>query len=143
MALLRRRGLRIALDVALLVGFLAEFVTREGPDYAVHSWIGIVLLPIVGVHLASNWRWVTSVLSRRQAHPEWPLARFNAVFSVITAICIVTGFPIWLEWSSSDVWTVSHTVTGFVTVVLALSHLWRNRKRLGALLRRRSTPAIV
>ena len=48
MRVLRHRGVRIILDISLLVGFGAEFVTREGPDYDVHSWIGVVLLPIIG-----------------------------------------------------------------------------------------------
>lgn len=137
-ALLRNRIIRIVVDVALLVGFLAEFLTREGPDYDLHSWIGIVLIPLVGFHLASNWRWITSTVRRRTSHPEWPLARFNAVFAILSAICIVTGFPLWFEWTELGALSTTHTVTGFLSVVLALSHLWRNRSRLAALLRRRA-----
>ena len=134
--MLRNRATRAVLDTGLLVGFLAEFITREGPDYTVHSWIGIVLIPLISVHLASNWRWVTSAVRRRTAHPEWPLARFNAVFSVVTAICIVSGFPPWLGWTEGGLWSGLHNLTGFVSIVLALSHLWRNRQRVSALLRR-------
>lgn len=138
MKLLRLRVLRIVLDVVLLIGFIAEFVTREGPDYAVHSWIGIVLMPIIAIHLASNWRWVASAVRRRSDHPEWSLARFNAIFAIVAAVCILTGFPIWLEWSTNGAWSTVHAITGFISIILALSHLWQNRKRLGALLRRRS-----
>ena len=141
MSLLRHRATRIVLDTGLLVGFAAEFVTREGPDYDVHSWIGVVLIPVIAIHLAGNWRWVTSAYRRRRAHPEWPLARFNAVLSVTTAVCILTGFPIWLDWSEAGAWSTVHTVTGFLSIVLALSHLWRNRKRLLALLPRTATAA--
>lgn len=138
MGLLNKRAIRILLDVSLLVGFFAEFVTREGPDYGLHSWIGIVLVPVIAVHLISNWRWVTSTVRRRRSHPEWKLARFNAVFSTVTAICIVTGFPLWLEWSDSAFWSTVHNVTGFLAIVLALSHLWRNRQRVSRLLRQRT-----
>lgn len=141
MNLLRKRVFRIVLDVGLLVGFLAEFLTREGPDYDLHSWIGIVLIPAVSVHLVANWRWVTSTARRRSAHPEWPLARFNAVFSSITTICIASGFPLWLEWSDSGFWAVLHNVTGLLSIVLALSHLWRNRHRLSVLIRRQTAAA--
>ncbi len=141
MSLLRKRVIRIVVDVGLLVGFGAEFITREGPDYDLHSWIGIVLIPMVAVHLASNWRWVVSAVRRRSAHPEWPLARFNAVFSVMTTICIVSGFPLWFEWIEGGLLSTVHTVTGFVAIILALSHLWRNRGRLNSLLRRTS-PAV-
>ncbi len=135
MAILRRRATRIALDTGLLVGFIAEFATREGPDYSLHSWIGIVLIPVIGVHLAGNWRWIVSAYRRRQDHPEWRLARFNAVFLAVTTVCILSGFPLWLEWSDSGAWTTLHTLTGFVAILLALSHLWRNRSRLMALIR--------
>lgn len=138
MNLLLRRPVRIVLDISLLIGFGAEFVTREGPDYDVHSWIGVVLMPIVAVHLASNWRWITATVRRRAQHPEWPLARFNAVFAVVTAVCIATGFPPWLDESASGLWSGTHNITGFLSIVLALSHLWRNRSRVGTLIGRRS-----
>ncbi len=141
--MLRRRAVRVVLDVSPLAGFLAEFLTREGPDYSLHSWIGVVLVPIIAVHLASNWRWVMSTYRRRTTHPDWPLARFNAVFTAVTVVCILTGFPPWLAWSDSTMWTVSHNVAGLLSIVLAISHLWRNRQRLVVLLRRRSTAPAV
>lgn len=136
--MLHRRATRIVLDAGLLVGFVAEFATREGPDYDLHSWIGIVLIPLVAVHLAASWRWIVSAARRRSAHPEWSLARFNAVFSVVTTICIVSGFPLWLEWSDSGLVATVHNLTGLLAIVLALSHLWRNRDRLSLLIRRRA-----
>ncbi len=138
MRLLRQRAVRVGLDVGLLVGFVAEFLTREGPNYSLHSWIGVTLVPVISIHLASNWRWVTSTYRRRRAHPEWRLARFNAAFSAITMVCILSGLPIWLEWSDSGAWTVAHNITGLFSIVLALSHLWRNRHRLVALVDRRA-----
>lgn len=138
MSPVRRRATRIVLDAGLLVGFIAEFVTREGPDFSLHSWIGVALVPVICLHLASNWRWVVSAARRRSAHPEWQLARFNAAFFAVTTVCILSGFPIWLEWSESGVWSALHNVTGFVSIVLAVSHLWRNRQRLGALVRRQA-----
>lgn len=133
---MNRRMIKIVLDVALLVGFVAEFLTREGPDYDVHSWIGIVVIPIIAVHLSTNWKWVRSAAARRAGHPEWSLARLNAVFGALTTICIATGFPIWLEWSSSEVWEGVHTLTGFAALLLMLAHLWMNRRRFMGLLRR-------
>lgn len=138
MSLLRRRAIRIALDTGLLVGFVAEFATREGPDYDLHSWIGVALLPLIGLHLTSSWRWVTSTFRRRKAHPNWQLARFNAVFATVTAVCILSGFPIWLEWFDSSAWSAVHNTTGFVSIVLALWHLWLNRQRFVAVVRRRA-----
>lgn len=135
MSLLRRRSLRIAFDAGLLIGFVAEFVTREGPDYGLHAWIGVGLLPVVCAHLASNWRWVVSVYRRRRTHPDWLLARLNTAFLAVTSVCIASGFPIWLEWSDSGAWSALHNITGFLSILLALSHIWLNRYRLVALLR--------
>lgn len=125
----RRKSVKIALDVVLLVGFLAEFITREGPDYDLHSWIGVVLMPIIAIHLASNIGWIKRTLKNRSADREWPLARFNAVFGVLAAVCILTGFPIWFGWGE-DPWSIIHTVTGFLSIILMFSHLWRNRSRI-------------
>lgn len=135
---LPRRIFRIALDLGLFVGFIVEFLTREGPDYDLHSWVGVALLPVIGVHLVTNWGWIRSTVRRKMAHPEWSLARFNAVFAVITAVCLLTGFPIWLEWSDLGAWSTIHTVTGFASMVMMFSHLWRNRSRVKSLLRRRT-----
>lgn len=138
MKVLRSRLFRIALDTSLLFGFIAEFVTREGPDYGIHSWIGVGLIPLVAVHLAASWRWISSAARRRTSHPEWPLARFNAVFAFAATICIVTGFPLWFRWVGGGPLAGLHTITGFLSIVLALSHLWRNRQRVTALLRLRT-----
>ena len=137
----QRRVARIVLDVGLLVGFVVEFLSREGPDYDLHSWVGVALIPIIGVHLATNWSWVRATVKRRAAHPEWSLARFNALFSVVTAVCILTGFPIWLEWSDAGAWSTVHTLTGFASLIMMVSHLWRNRSRIRSMLgRQRSAP---
>lgn len=133
--MLRKRATRIVLDVALLIGFAAEFVTREGPQYDLHSWIGVVLIPAIAVHLVASWTWITSTFRRRRSHPEWKLARFNAVFSCVTAICIASGFPLWLGWTDGGTWAGAHALTGFASIVLAISHLWRNRHRVSRLLR--------
>lgn len=132
--LLRRRAAKVVIDLILLVGFVAEFLTREGPDYAVHSWIGIVLVPVLAGHLLGNLGWIRRVAANRGEDREWPLARFNAVFGVLAAVCILTGFPVWLDWSTSP-WDVIHTMTGFAAIVLMFSHLWRNRSRIRGLAR--------
>ncbi len=139
--LARRRRSRIALDVALLVGFIAEFVTREGPDYTLHSWIGIVLVPVLAIHLTGNWQWIRRVWRNATSDREWPLARFNLAFGAVTAVCIATGFPVWLDWSTTP-WTTAHTVTGFAAILLMFSHLWRNRTRISALVGRRPRSAV-
>ncbi len=135
----RRRWAKIVIDLALLAGFLTEFITREGPNYAFHSWVGIVLVPIVVVHLVGNAGWIKRVLSRGRADREFSLGVLNAVLGFMAVVCIITGFPIWLEWSEAAFWATIHTITGFLSIMLMFAHLWRNRGRIGGLLGRTRT----
>ncbi len=78
-SVLRRRWSKIAVDTALLAGFLTEFITREGPDYGLHSWVGIVLVPIIAVHLLGNAGWIRRFHKRPQpsTHAETKGFRFH------------------------------------------------------------------
>lgn len=135
-AITKRRATKIVIDTSLLVGFLAEFITREGPDYALHSWIGIVLVPIITVHLIGNLPWIQRVVGRGREDREFGLAVLNAVLGTLTVICIISGFPLWLEWSDASVLATGHTVTGFLSILLMFVHLWKNRGRVKRLLAR-------
>ncbi len=103
------------LPAILLVAFIAEFLTREGPDYAIHSWVGISLIAIIAVHLTGNGAWIRAVWKRGRQHREFGLGVLNASFAALVGICLVTGFPLWLGWSSAAGWTGTHTVTGIAT----------------------------
>lgn len=132
---LRKRSTKIVLDTSLLVAFLAEFITREGPDYTLHSWIGIVLIPIIVLHLAGNTSWIMRVWRRGRQDREFGLGVLNAVLGALAVVCIVTGFPIWLEWSDAGVWSGVHQVTGLLSILLMFVHLAKNRSRITRLVR--------
>lgn len=129
-SVLRRRWSKIAVDTALLAGFLNEFITREGPDYGLHSWVGIVLVPIIAVHLLGSAGWIRRVVARGRNDREFALGVLNAVLGLLATVCILTGFPIWLEWSDAEIWAVTHTITGFLCIIVMFVHLWRNRSRI-------------
>lgn len=133
---IRRRSVKIVLDTSLFVAFVAEFVTREGPDYTIHSWVGMALVPIIAVHLVGNAGWIKRVWNRRGDDREFGLGVFNATIAAVAAVCIVTGFSIWLDWSDAAVWTGIHTITGFASILLMFAHLWKNRGRVARLLGR-------
>ena len=137
--LTRRRWPKVVIDVLLLVGFLTEFITREGPDYGLHSWVGIALVPIIVTHLIGNVGWIRRVVARGRADREFSLGVLNAILGGVATTCIITGFPIWLEWSEAGAWATVHTITGFVSILLMFVHLWRNRSRIGRLLGRASS----
>lgn len=129
-SVLRRRWVKIVIDTTLLVGFVTEFVTREGPDYELHSWVGIVLVPVIAVHLVSNAGWIRRVAARGRSDREFPLAVLNTVLGLLAAVCIATGFPIWLNWSEAESWAATHTITGLLCILVMFVHLWRNRSRI-------------
>ena len=83
--LLRKRATRIVLDVSLFVGFIVEFLTREpdfDPDFILHSWVGIVLIPVIGVHLAGNWAWVQRVIRNGRDDKEFGLGVLNSMLGL-------------------------------------------------------------
>ena len=137
----RKRVVKIILDTTLLVAFLAEFITREGPDYAIHSWIGIALIPIIAIHLTGNVSWIKRVWSRKQQDREFGLGVLNAVLGVLAAVCIVTGFPLWLEWSDAGSLSALHLLTGMGSIVLMFVHLFKNRSRISRLVRPNASSA--
>ncbi len=144
MRLLRTRAIRIVLDSALFVGFIVEFITREpefDPDFILHSWVGIVLIPVIAVHLAGNWSWVQRVIRNGTDDREFGLGALNALLGTLSAICIVSGFPLWFEWADAGWLSGLHTITGMLAIVLMFVHLWMNRSRLGRLLRPRAASA--
>lgn len=128
--MIRRRWFKVVVDVSLLVGFLTEFITREGPDYGLHSWVGIVLVPIITLHLLGNAGWIKRVLARGREDREFSLGVLNLALGVLAVVCIISGFPIWLEWSEAAAWVTVHTITGLLSIVLMFVHLWRNRSRI-------------
>ena len=134
----RKRSARLVLPAILLAAFIAEFLTREGPDYTLHAWVGLALIPIITVHLTGNAGWIRAVWKRRRRHREFGLGVLNASFAALVGICIVTGFPLWLGWSSAAGWTETHTVTGIASIFVMFVHLWRNRARISRLLRPRT-----
>ncbi len=87
----RQRSTKIVLDTSLLIAFLTEFFTREGPDYAIHSWVGIVLIPIIAIHLSGNVGWITRVWKRKRDDREFALGVLNATLGALSSICIATG----------------------------------------------------
>ncbi|MBT8249792.1 MAG: DUF4405 domain-containing protein, partial [Acidimicrobiia bacterium] len=131
----RKRSVKIVLDTLLLVAFLAEFVTREGPDYTIHSWVGIALIPIIAVHLTGNVGWIKRVWNRKRQDREFGLGVLNATLGMLAAVCIATGFPLWLEWSDAEAWTAIHTITGMAGIIIMFVHLWKNRARISRLIR--------
>lgn len=144
MSVLRNRKVKIAIDTALLSAFVIAFLTREptfDPDYLLHSLAGLAAVPFLVVHLRSNWGWVKRVASRRQRDREARLGAFNAIFGAFTAVCILTGVPLWVADVDSSVLVGLHTATGGFAVLMVIVHLVWNQRRLRALLRRSSPVA--
>lgn len=131
------RPAKIAVDSALLAGFVIEFVTRErsfDADYLLHGITGLALVVVVAVHLSGNRAWIAAVRAKGRAHREARLALVNLTFGAMAAVCILTGMPLWWDWTDSDVVAVAHATTGFLCAVLMIAHLVMNRRRIRSLL---------
>lgn len=135
-AVLRRRPVKIVVDVTLAAGFVVEFLTRErsfDPRYLLHSWTGIALLAVLALHLGGNWGWIRRVATRRSRDREARLGLLNLGFGVATLVCIVSGIPLWLAWTEAGALTGVHAGTGFLAILLMLVHIGWNQRRIRTL----------
>ena len=128
------RSLRIAIDVGVFGFFAVLFLTREGPDYTLHSVVGLVAVAPIAAHLWPNRRWITSAWSREGWGRKVPLSRLNAVLAVSTVVCTVTGVVAWVGVEAAD---APHAFSGFVSVGAAIVNGVRNSQRFMALTGRR------
>lgn len=141
LAFARRRPVKLAIDVAVLVFFLALFITREGSgdSYTLHSWVGIIAVPLVALHLLGNWGWVTRLLKRGRQDRQFRLGVLNGAFFAMAAAATITGFP---AWAGVESFNTPHAITGFLSILLMLVHIGANIGPLRQLLARRSAPAM-
>ncbi|MEM7337361.1 MAG: hypothetical protein AAF467_01870 [Actinomycetota bacterium] len=128
LAFARRRAVKITFDVIIFITFIALFITREGdfgnPErYLQHSWIGIVAIPIIAVHMTGNWGWIMRLIKRGRQDRQFGLGVLNAVFFALVAICTITGFPAW--WDVAG-FATPHQITGLLAVLVMFIHIGWN-----------------
>lgn len=116
---------RALLDIVVFLFFAALFLTREGPDYTVHSVLGLVALAAIAAHLWPNRRWIKSAWSPAGWRRKVKLSRLNMVLAVSTAVCTLTGVASWVGVSAAD---GPHAITGFISLGAAIVHGIRNRR---------------
>jgi len=124
---------RAIIDVVVAGFFVVLFATREGPDYALDSIIGLVALVPIGVHLWPNRHWIKTAWSRLGWRRKIEMSRLNLVLATSTTICTLTGIPAWI---GADTMNEPHAVTGFIAIGAAIVHGFRNRSRFRALAKR-------
>lgn len=129
-----RRLTTVLINAGLLTAAIASFASHElGATW--HSIIGIAVLGVVGWHVISQRRWITSAARRRMRHPDRVLVVYNAVLVSMFAAVNISGFPVWF-WDVGGVVLTVHTVTGVAFLLMVFGHLALNGRRLIAKLRR-------
>ena len=73
----RARFLFVLDAVLLLIALLLQSPRPTG--IAAHEWLGIVILPLLAVHLLVNWRWIIKTLHRLRANTR--RARVNSLLN--------------------------------------------------------------
>ncbi len=73
----RARFLFVLDAVLLLIAVLLQAPRPTG--IAAHEWLGIVILPLLAIHLLVNWRWIVKTLHRLRANTR--RARINALLN--------------------------------------------------------------
>ena len=130
-----KRQLKTALLVSgLLITAFVSFISHEWGATG-HSVIGIGALGVVAWHVYTQRRWIRSAAVRRTKHPDKQLVVFNPVLALTFLAVVVSGIPVWLAGAGGAVAQV-HDITGAVFLPLVLVHLFLNRRRVAAGLRR-------
>lgn len=145
----RRRGTRIAVDIAMVVILAITPLTSErsfDPDFLLHSWAGLALVPLAAVHLAGNTAWLNRLRHQRLHARERTFSLVNVAIVGSLSVCIVSGFPLWLEWvdnaaNEESIYESIHAISGFLGVGLTIAHLIMNRHRIVQLARRKKVAA--
>jgi hypothetical protein len=83
----RLDGWRFRWDVVLLVSFIVAAM-RHWTELPCHEVLGFLVVPVLAVHLALNWKWITDVL-RRSARPRLREVRFNRAWDIAQMIVAV------------------------------------------------------
>ena len=134
----RRRNTVLLVSGMLITAFVA-FISHEwGATW--HSILGIGALGVVAWHVYTQRRWVRSAAVRRTRHPEAKLVIFNPVLALTFVCVIASGIPVWLAGAGGVVAQI-HDITGVAFLPLALVHLFLNRRRVAAGLRRAKQPS--
>ncbi len=133
-----RRNTVLLVSGMLIMAFVA-FISHEW-DATWHSILGIGSLGVVAWHVYTQRRWVRSAVTRRMRHPEAKLVIFNPVLALTFFCVIASGIPIWLAEAGGVVAQI-HDITGVAFLPLALVHLFLNRRRVAAGLRRAKQPS--
>lgn len=140
----RRRSTRITVDVAMVAILAVTPLTSErsfDPDFVLHSWAGMALVPLAGVHLAGNTAWLNRLRHRRLHARERSFSLVNVAIVGSLGLCIASGFPLWLEWventaDEESIYESIHAISGLLGVGLTIAHLTMNRRRIVQLARR-------
>ncbi len=83
----RRDGFKFRWDIVLFFSFVFAAMRRStGLEW--HEWLGVVLIPVLLVHLWLNWNWIVDFI-RRPLRGLPGEARFNRWWNVVQFVVVV------------------------------------------------------
>jgi hypothetical protein len=150
-ALMSRHAWIAALDTLLLVLYLALQEPGGATGFVWHEWFGIASIPLIGLHVALSWSWISANWPRAR-EGRTPHARINYVLNtclfVMMMIVILTGLVI-SEYAlpafgvpshSTRRWEQFHNFTSALMIPVAALHLALNWSWIRRAVRRYLSP---
>ncbi len=123
-------------------GITILFDRRTWEDW--HTWFGVAMIIIVGIHLTLHWRWIVTMLARafraacfsscRLSRGAWVNLAINAILALCFMLAAISGLYFFFEpakrtWLfTATTWDLIHTWSGVTVIGIAILHLaihWR------------------
>jgi hypothetical protein len=124
------------LDILLLVIFVV-LQTPRATGIISHEWIGILLGPVIALHLLVNWHWIKNTLRCLMAPRSWRArinGLLNATLFVVMVLTVFSGLTIsevllpliGLQPSDLSAWRQLHSLLSNLGLVIVGFHLALN-----------------
>ena len=134
-----------ALDLTMLIAFLALLDPGATTGFVLHEWLGLAVVPVFTVHVVISWDWIVSAWRRVRASN---IARVRLGFLLNTAllammlVIVVSGLVIsnyampWARRAGVARWEQLHNMTASLVIVVAGLHLGLNWSWIRGAMRR-------
>jgi len=146
----RRDGFKFRWDIVLFFSFVFAAMRRStGLEW--HEWLGVVVVPVLLVHLWLNWSWIVDLVGRplRSLPGEARFNRWwNVVQFVVAAVVLGSGLLIsehvlptlGLAAYHSKFWANIHAASATILVIMIGVHLGLHAHWIWTRIKRSSRP---
>jgi hypothetical protein len=122
---------RLGLDLTALV-LVAVLANPVVTGIASHTWIGVIAIVPLLVHMVLNWSWTVTAVDRFLGKIR-PTMRTNVVIDFglflsmvtvsISGAMVTPGFAVWIGLSASPLWHAVHLASSNMSIIFLVAHI--------------------